>query len=153
MPTPLNYIWLFAVLLCNHCDQWPPDILLQGILSASVLPLCLTSWLLSTQHHTAQLSYQPLNTFNQRKIGQALHIVTKLMGVMEHGVFSCDEQLKKWRCHSVRSFVRVSVRLPPFFLLVSLKFLLILKSFNGVSRQYKECLKFNGSFKGVSRKF
>ena len=33
----------------------------------------------------------------------------------------------------------------PFFLLVSLKFLLVLKSFNGVSRQFKECLKFNGS--------
>ena len=24
-------------------------------------------------------------------------------------VFSCDEQLKKWLCHSVRSFVRLSV--------------------------------------------
>ena len=41
----------------------------------------------------------------------------------------------------------------PFFLLVSLKFLLVLKSFNTVSRQFKECLKFNGSFKDVSRKF
>ena len=27
----------------------------------------------------------------------------------------------------------------PFFLLVSLKFLLVLKSFNGVSRQFKGC--------------
>ena len=57
---------------------------------------------------------------------------------------------------SVRSFVFPfvfpSVR-PLFFLLVSLKFLLVLKSFNGVSRQFKECLKFNGSFKAVSRKF
>ena len=43
----------------------------------------------------------------------------------------------------------------PFFSLslVSLKFPLVLKSFNGVSRQFKECLKFNGSFKAVSRKF
>ena len=41
----------------------------------------------------------------------------------------------------------------PCFLLVSLNFLLVLKSFNGVSRQFKECLKFNGSFKAVSRKF
>ena len=63
-------------------------------------------------------------------------------------LFSCDEQLKKWRCHSVRVFV-----CPFFFLLVSLKFLLVLKSFNGVSRQFKQCLKFNGSFKAVSRKF
>ena len=53
---------------------------------------------------------------------------------------------------SVRSFVFLSVR-PLFFLLVSLKFLLVLKSFNGVSRQFKECLKFNGSLKAVSRKF
>ena len=34
---------------------------------------------------------------------------------------------------------------------MSLKFLLVLKSFNGVSRQFKECLKFNGSFKEVLR--
>ena len=47
-----------------------------------------------------------------------------------------------------RSFVR-----PLFFLLVSLKFLLVLKCFNGVSRQFKEYLKFDGSFKAVSRKF
>ena len=56
----------------------------------------------------------------------------------------------------VRSFVRSSVRpfvRPLFFLLVSLKFLLVLKCFNGVSRQFKEYLKFDGSFKAVSRKF
>ena len=40
-----------------------------------------------------------------------------------------------------------------YFLLVSLKFPLVLKSFNVVSRQFKGCLKFNGSFKDVSRKF
>ena len=55
----------------------------------------------------------------------------------------------------VTQFVRLCF--PPsvcfFFLLVSLKFLLGLKSFNGVSRQFKECLKFNGSLKAVSRKF
>ena len=39
---------------------------------------------------------------------------------------------------------------PLFFLLVSLKFLLVLKSFNGVSRQFKGCLKFIGGFKDVS---
>ena len=54
-------------------------------------------------------------------------------------IFSCDEHLKKWHCHSVRSFVRVSVRPSPFFLLVSLKFLLVLKSFNGVSRKFQGC--------------
>ena len=32
-------------------------------------------------------------------------------------------------------------------------FLLVLKSFDGVSRQFKECLNLNGSFKGVSRVF
>ena len=53
----------------------------------------------------------------------------------------------------VRSCVRVSVFLSLFFLLVSLKFLLVLKSFNGVSRLFKVCLKFKGSFKDVSRKF
>ena len=36
---------------------------------------------------------------------------------------------------------------------MSLKFLLVLKSFNGVSRLFKECLKFKGSFKDVLRKF
>ena len=31
--------------------------------------------------------------------------------------------------------------------------LIVLKSFNGLLRQFKGCLKFNGSFKDVSRKF
>ena len=53
----------------------------------------------------------------------------------------------------VRPFVRVSVRPSPFFLLLSLKFLLVLKSVNGVSMQFEECLKFNESFEAVSRKF
>ena len=53
---------------------------------------------------------------------------------------------------SLSSSVFPSVR-PLFFLLVSLKFLLVLKSFNGVSRQFEECLKFNGSFKEVLRLF
>ena len=52
-------------------------------------------------------------------------------------------------CSFVRSFVFPSL----FFLLVSLKFLLDLKSFNGVSRLFTVCLKFKGSFKDVSRKF
>ena len=56
------------------------------------------------------------------------------------------------RSDVVTQSVRVSVR-PLFFLLVSLKFLLVLNGFDGVSRQFKECLKFNGSFKAVSRKF
>ena len=38
-----------------------------------------------------------------------------------------------------------------FFLLLSLKFLLVLKSVNGFSMQFKECLKFDGSFKEVLR--
>ena len=53
---------------------------------------------------------------------------------------------------SVRLSVRVSI-CPLFFLLVSLKFLQVLKSFNGVIRMFKEYLKFKGSFKDVSRKF
>ena len=36
---------------------------------------------------------------------------------------------------------------------MSLKFLLVLKSYDGVSRLFKVCLKFKGSFKDVSRKF
>ena len=75
------------------------------------------------------------------------------LGVKGTHIFSCNEQLKNWCCHSVRSSGRSCFRPSPFFLLVSLKFLLVLKSFNGVSRQFKECLKFNGSFKAVSRKF
>ena len=51
---------------------------------------------------------------------------------------------------SVFPFIRLFV---PFFLLLSLKFLLVLKSVNGVSMQFKECLKFNGSFKEVLRAF
>ena len=53
----------------------------------------------------------------------------------------------------------LSVSVCPFFhsflvfLLVSLKFLLVLKSFNSVSRLFKGCLKFKRSFKGVYRKF
>ena len=39
------------------------------------------------------------------------------------------------------------------FLLVSLKFLLVLKSFNGVSSLFKGYLEFKGSFKDVLRKF
>ena len=50
-------------------------------------------------------------------------------------------------CLFVRPFVRPSVVI--FFLLVSLKFFLVLKSFNGVSRKFKGCLKFEGGFKEV----
>ena len=53
---------------------------------------------------------------------------------------------------SVCVFVCVFV-CPFFFLLVSLKFLLVLNSFNGVLRKFQECLKFNGSFKAVLRVF
>ena len=35
---------------------------------------------------------------------------------------------------------------------MSLKFLLVLKSFNGISRLFKVCLKFQGCFKEVSGK-
>ena len=41
----------------------------------------------------------------------------------------------------------------PFSLLVSLEFLLILKCFNGVSRPFKGCLNFKGSFEEVLRVF
>ena len=68
-------------------------------------------------------------------------------------VFSCDEQLKMIRFHSVRPFVFPSVHPSLFFLFVSLKFLLVLKRVDGVSRQFKERLNFNGSFKEVLRVF
>ena len=48
--------------------------------------------------------------------------------------------------------VCVSVR-PFFFLLVSLEFFLVPKSFNAVSRKFKRCLKFQGCFKVVLRVF
>ena len=54
---------------------------------------------------------------------------------------------------SLSASVRPSVRVSLFFLLVSLKFSLALKSFNGVSRLFKGCLKFQGSFKEVLRVF
>ena len=53
---------------------------------------------------------------------------------------------------SLSSSVRSSVR-TLFFLLVSLKFFLVLKSFNCVSRKFKECWKFQGCLKEVSRMF
>ena len=80
---------------------------------------------------------------------KALDIAWKAF--FKNPIFSCNEQLKKWRCPSVCSFVFPSV--PFLFLLVSLKFLLVLKIVNGVSRQFKECLKFNGSFKEFLRLF
>ena len=55
-------------------------------------------------------------------------------------IFSCDEQLMKWGCHSVCSFVRSAP---------TKEFFLSLKSFNGVSRKFKGCLKFEGCFKEV----
>ena len=57
------------------------------------------------------------------------------------------------RSDVVTKCVRLCVRVSLFFLLVSLKFLVIFKSFNDVSRVFKGCLKFKGSFKDVSRKF
>ena len=36
---------------------------------------------------------------------------------------------------------------------MSLKFFVVLKSFNGVSREFKGCLKFKGDFKEVLRVF
>ena len=65
-------------------------------------------------------------------------------------IFSCNEQLKKLCCHSVCVFLCPFFR--PFFLSVSLKFHLVLKSFNVVSRLFKGYLMFKGSFKNVSRK-
>ena len=53
----------------------------------------------------------------------------------------------------VRLFVCVSMCVSLCLLFVSLKFLLVLKSFNGVSRLFKGYLEFKGSFKNVSRKF
>ena len=58
------------------------------------------------------------------------------------------------------SYFRPSFHLSPFFLLVSLEFDLVLKSFNGVSRKVFEVARvlqgsrmFQESFKDVSRKF
>ena len=47
----------------------------------------------------------------------------------------------------------VFFRLSLYFLLVSLKFLLVLKSFNNECRLFKLSLMFKGSFQNVSRKF
>ena len=51
----------------------------------------------------------------------------------------------------VRLFVRSSV--PFFFLLLSLKFYLVLKSFNGVSRKLSVCFKFLGVLRKLQRFF
>ena len=50
---------------------------------------------------------------------------------------------------SLSSCFRPSVRPSPFFLLVPMEFSLILKSFHGVARKFKGCLKFKGCFKEV----
>ena len=39
-----------------------------------------------------------------------------------------------------------------FFLLLSLKFLLVLKGFNDASRVFRGCLKFKGCLKDIPRK-
>ena len=65
---------------------------------------------------------------------------------------------------SLNPCFRVFVFPSPFFLLFSLESYLVLKSFNGVSRKFQGCLKFQGcfeevlrvftgNFRGVSRKF
>ena len=64
-------------------------------------------------------------------------------------IFSCDGQLKKWRCHSVRSFVCHK----EVFFKSKWK-----GSFKGVSRKFQESFKglvreFWVSFKGISKKF
>ena len=62
-------------------------------------------------------------------------------------------EMSSSRSDIVTQSVHSSVRPSLFFLLVSLKFLLVLKSFNGVSRLFKGYLKFTESLKDVSRKF
>ena len=57
------------------------------------------------------------------------------------------------RSDGVTQFVRFFVFLSHFFLLVYLKFPLVLKRFSGVSRLFEGYLMFSGSFKDVSRKF
>ena len=77
------------------------------------------------------------------------HIIIQICNLMGKIILHCDEQLKKIEVTlSLSPFIRVY-----FFLLMSFKFLLVLKSFNGVSRQFKECFNFKGSFKSVSRLF
>ena len=53
---------------------------------------------------------------------------------------------------SLSLFMCCSVR-PLFFLLVSLEFFLVPKSFNAVSRKFKRCLKFQGCFNEVTGMF
>ena len=67
-------------------------------------------------------------------------------------MYMCRSSRSDVVTQSVRLFVRSSVR-TLFFLLLSLKFPLVLKSFYGVSGLLKRCLKFKGSFKDISRKF
>ena len=54
---------------------------------------------------------------------------------------------------TLSSCFRVFVCASHFFLLVSFKFLIVVKSLDGGSRQFKGCLKYNGSFKNASMKF
>ena len=68
--------------------------------------------------------------------------------------FSCDEQLKKWRCHSFRSLVRPFVMKEFFFSLRSYKD--VSRSLMGVSMKYQGCfmqVSWIGRSKVVSRKF
>ena len=72
---------------------------------------------------------------------------------MFQGILSFLAAMSSSRSDVVTQCVRVSVCMfaAPFFLVVS--FSLVLKSFNGVSRMFKGCLKFIGSFKNISKKF
>ena len=88
---------------------------------------------------------------------------TILKGIKVHfkliRVFNCDEQLKKWRCHSVCVSVRPSV---PFFSFSVLEVSASPKEFQWcfktAQRKFQWCFKevfrvFTENFKGVSRKF
>ena len=114
---------------------------------------------------------------NGQQTEKGLREGLKVAFIFEVLIFSCDEQLKKWRCHSLHVCVRVCVCVfVPFFSFSvlgvcmvfqgSLKGIWSLKevprmfqrSFKGVYRKFWGCFQevsrvFQGSFQGISKKF
>ena len=140
-------------------SNWPSDICLGNICLGHICP------------YQEYLSCYQLDFDQTLKVSSWEHL-KEIPTVMV--IFSCDEQLQKWRCHSVlrvfkESFKDVSRKFNEFFKEVSIvfqgsfretlrAFQIVLMRFQGVSGKCQGCFKkvsitFLRKFQGVSRKF
>ena len=99
---------------------------------------------------------------NQKQNRQYLVCIKNVLGLNKISSTTNTDKIVKTNCFIVRKIFRSdkflvamsssrSDVLTQFVLLVSLKCILVLKSFNGVSRKFKGYLKFQGCFKEVLR--